>query len=155
MIRSFLFPTYAYRKNFSLFVLSLRVLFGVLLMVHGIGKICDFDALSQTFPDPFGIGSRGSLILAIFGEVVCSAAFIVGFLHRLCMIPMIITMVTAFVVIHKWSVVEGEMAFANFMVFLLLYVAGPGRYSIDRMIADSVERSRAKRRRRDNAERRG
>jgi len=146
MIRSFLFPTYAYRKNFSLFVLSLRVLFGVLLMVHGIGKILDFDALSQTFPDPLGIGSRGSLILAIFGEVVCSAAFIVGFLHRLCMIPMIITMVTAFVVVHKWSVVDGEMAFANLMVFLLMYVVGPGRYSIDRIFAGLVERSRANRR---------
>ena len=71
---SFLFPTYAYRKNFSLFVLSLRVLFGVLLMVHGIGKIMDFDTLSQTFPDPLGIGSRQSLMLAIFGEAVCSAA---------------------------------------------------------------------------------
>lgn len=143
---SFLFPTYACRKNFSLFVLSLRVLFGILLMVHGIGKISDFDALSQTFPDPLGIGSRGSLILAIFGEVVCSAAFIVGFLHRLCMIPMIITMITAFVVVHKWSVVDGEMAFANLMVFLLLYVVGPGRYSIDRIFAGLVERSRANRR---------
>lgn len=139
---SFLFPTYAYRKNFSLFVLSLRVLFGVLLMVHGIGKIMDFDTLSQTFPDPLGIGSRRSLILAIFGEAVCSAAFILGFLHRLCMIPMIITMITAFVVVHKWSVTDGEMAFVNLMVFLLLYVVGPGRYSIDR-----IERSRAENRR--------
>lgn len=143
MIRSFLFPTYAYRRNFSLFVLSLRVLFGVLLMVHGIGKIIDFDALSQTFPDPLGVGSRNSLLLAIFGEAVCSAAFIAGFLHRLCMIPMIFTMLTAFVVVHRWSVAEGEMAFANLMVFLLLYVAGPGRYSIDRLIAGRIERSRA------------
>ena len=144
---SFLFPTYAYRKNFSLFVLSLRVLFGVLLMVHGISKIIDFDTLSQTFPDPFGIGSRWSLILAIFGEVICSAAFIAGFLYRLCMIPMIFTMITAFVVVHKWSVTDGEMAFVNLMVFLLMYVAGPGRYSVDRIFADRIERSRANKRR--------
>lgn len=150
---SFLFPTYAYRKNFSLFVLSLRVLFGVLLMVHGIGKIMDFDTLSQTFPDPLGIGSRWSLILAIFGEAVCSAAFIIGFLHRLCMIPMIITMITAFVVVHKWSVADGEMAFVNLMVFLLLYVVGPGRYSIDRIFADRIERSRVENRRKAKGKR--
>lgn len=136
---SFLFPTYAYRKNFSLFVLSLRILFGVLLMVHGIGKIVDFDTLSHTFSDPLGIGSRRSLMLAIFGEAICSAAFIIGFMHRLCMIPMIITMITAFVVVHKWSVTDGETAFVNLMIFLLLYVVGPGRYSIDRIFADRIE----------------
>lgn len=150
---SFLFPTYAYRKNFSLFVLSLRVLFGVLLMIHGIGKIMDFNSLSQTFPDPLGIGSRWSLMLAIFGEAVCSAAFILGFLHRLCMIPMIITMITAFVVVHKWNVADGEMAFVNLMVFLLLYVVGPGRYSIDRIFADRIERSRAENRRKAKGKR--
>lgn len=150
---SFLFPTYAYRKNFSLFVLSLRVLFGVLLMIHGIGKIMDFGSLSQTFPDPLGIGSRQSLMLAIFGEAVCSAAFILGFLHRLCMIPMIITMITAFVVVHKWSVADGEMAFVNLMVFLLLYVMGPGRYSIDRIFADRIERSHAENRRKAKGKR--
>ena len=35
-----------------------------------------------------GIGSKLSLVLAIFGEMVCSMAFIFGFLYRLTMIPM-------------------------------------------------------------------
>ena len=38
--------------------------------------------------DPLGIGSQLSLVLAIFGEMVCSMAFIFGFLYRLAMLPM-------------------------------------------------------------------
>ena len=35
--------------------------------------------MSESFPDPLGVGSQMSLILAIFGELACSLAFIFGF----------------------------------------------------------------------------
>ena len=35
-------------------------------------------------------------MLAIFGELFCSVAFVFGFLYRLSMIPMIVTMAVAF-----------------------------------------------------------
>ena len=46
---------------FSWFLLALRLLFGGLLLMHGIMKIIDFDVLSVSFPDPIGIGSTYSL----------------------------------------------------------------------------------------------
>ena len=57
-ILRFLFPTTRYTARASLFLLALRVLFGVLLLSHGIAKVDDFAALSEVFPDPVGLGSR-------------------------------------------------------------------------------------------------
>ena len=81
---------------FSWFLLALRLLFGGLLLMHGIMKIIDFDVLSVSFPDPLGIGSTYSLALAIFAEAACSCAFILGLLFRLSLLPMITTMAVAF-----------------------------------------------------------
>ena len=33
------------------------------------------NAVAGSFPDPLGIGSQLSLVLAIFGEMVCTANF--------------------------------------------------------------------------------
>ena len=56
-ILRFLFPTTRYTARASLFLLALRVLFGVLLLSHGIAKVDDFAALSEVFPDPLGPSS--------------------------------------------------------------------------------------------------
>ena len=77
-ILRFLFPTTRYTARASLFLLALRVLFGVLLLSHGIAKVDDFAALSEVFPDPLGLGRRNSLTLAFFVELLCSVGFIVG-----------------------------------------------------------------------------
>ena len=102
-----LFPRKANQTNFSLFLLSMRLLFGSLLMTHGYAKLMGFAAMSASFPDPLGIGSRYSLMLAIFGELFCSVAFVFGFLYRLSMIPMIVTMAVAFFFAHGGSITGG------------------------------------------------
>ena len=56
-------------------------------------------------------------------------------LYRLCMIPMIIVMATAFFYIHGGSVANGELAFSYLLLFILMYIAGPGRYSVDAIIS--------------------
>ena len=98
-------------------------------------KLQGFESLSATFPDPLGIGSQLSLSMAIFGELVCSTAVIFGFLTRLAIIPMAFTMTVAFFITHGGSLAEGELAFAYLVVFVLLFFAGPGKYSIDGLLA--------------------
>ena len=120
----------------------MRLLFGSLLMTHGYAKLMGFAAMSASFPDPFGIGSRYSLMLAIFGELFCSVAFVFGFLYRLSMIPMIVTMAVAFFFAHGGSITGGELAFAYLVVFILMYVAGPGKYSVDHWMTNSGKRRR-------------
>ena len=68
-ILNFLFPGEPRDSRSSWLLLAARVVFGLLLMSHGIAKLQNFEALSATFPDPLGVGSRVSLVLAVFGEV--------------------------------------------------------------------------------------
>lgn len=139
---AFLFPHKAYQTNFSLFLLALRLLFGGLLMTHGYAKLTEFVSLAVTFPDPLGIGGRYSLMLAIFGELFCSVAFVLGFLLRLSLLPMIVTMAVAFFYVHGGSLAGGELALIYLVVFVLIYLVGPGRFSVDCWMSGGGRRKR-------------
>ena len=142
MLKRLLFPVKPDGTATSAILLIARIVFGILLMNHGIQKWTNFQELSAVFPDPLGVGSPLSLGLAIFGELACSMAFIIGFLYRLAMIPMMFTMVVAFFVIHgndPFSV--KELAFIYLVVFVLMYIAGPGKYSIDHFIAKAISKT--------------
>lgn len=141
MIYRFLFPLKPDSTGASLFLLALRIFFGVLLMSHGIQKWSNFQEMSTTFPDPLGVGSPLSLGLAIFGEMVCSMGFIIGLLYRLAMLPMIFTMGMAFFVIHgndPFSV--KELALVYLVVFILMYISGPGKFSVDYVLGKELRR---------------
>ena len=78
MLYKFLFPSKPDGAATSAILLIVRIIFGVLLMNHGIEKWSNYQELSAVFPDPLGVGSPLSLGLAIFGELACSMAFIIG-----------------------------------------------------------------------------
>lgn len=111
MLKQLLFPAKPDGTATSAMLLIARIVFGILLMNHGIQKWTNFQELSAVFPDPLGVGSPLSLGLAIFGELACSMAFIIGFLYRLAMIPMVFTMAVAFFVIHGTPVCHERVGF--------------------------------------------
>ena len=141
MLKRFLFPVKPDGTFISVILLIVRVVFGVMLMNHGIDKWANYQELSAVFPDPLGIGSPLSLGLAIFGELACSMAFIIGFLYRLAMIPMIFTMCVAFFIVHADDpFAVKELAFVYLVVFVLMYIVGPGKFVVDRWISKSLFR---------------
>lgn len=141
MLKRFLFPVKPDGTFISVILLIVRVVFGVMLMNHGIDKWANYQELSAVFPDPLGIGSPLSLGLAIFGELACSMAFIIGFLYRLAMIPMIFTMCVAFFIVHADDLFAvKELAFVYLVVFVLMYIVGPGKFAVDRWISKSLFR---------------
>ncbi len=141
MLYKFLFPSTPKITGVSLLLLAFRLLFGLLLMNHGIAKWSNFQEMSAMFPDPLGVGSTMSLVLAIFGELACSMAFIVGFLYRLSMIPMVFTMAMAFFVIHgNDPFAVKELAFVYLVAFIVLYIAGPGKFSIDYVLSRELDK---------------
>ena len=143
MIYKFLFPLKPDSAGASLFLLILRISFGLLLMNHGIQKWSNFQELSTSFPDPLGLGSPLSLGLAVFAELACSMAFIIGFLYRLAMIPMIFTMVIAFFVIHANDIFAmKELALVYLIIFVLMYISGPRKYSVDYVIGRQLKNKR-------------
>lgn len=130
-------PIESRRINFVLF--ALRLLFGILFMVHGLSKLNDFSQISSTFPDPLGIGNETSLILAIFSEVGCSIMLILGLLTRLVLIPMVFTMCIAFFVIHSGDPFSTkEPAFTFLLTFIILWISGAGKYSLDYIIGNKI-----------------
>lgn len=133
-MKDFLFPQPTESKGFSLLLLAMRLFFGLMFLLHGLEKIYNYTELCYVFPDPMHIGSEISLLFVIFAEMLCSLGFIAGALYRLSMLPMLITMAVAFFHIHGASIIQGELAFIYLMVFVLMYIAGPGQYSIDARI---------------------
>ena len=131
MFYNFLFPQYCRERVVSFILLAVRVFFGVLFFMHGLDKMMNFSALSETFPDVLGFGSYMSLMVAIFCEFCCSLFLIAGLLQRLTLIPMIVSMGVAFFDIHDAMMPEGELALIYFIIFIILFVTGPGRYSLD------------------------
>ena len=110
-------------------------MFGFLFMSHGIAKWLLFKEITETFPDPIGIGGTMSFWLVLFAEIFCSFGFILGSLFRLCLIPMIFTMCIAFFVIHAGDpLATKELSLMYLTIFILLYITGPGRYSIDSIL---------------------
>jgi lipocalin/uncharacterized membrane protein YphA (DoxX/SURF4 family) len=131
MFYNFLFPNSFRGKGVSFLLLIIRVFFGILFFVHGVSKMMNFDSLSETFPSVLGFGSYMTLMVSIFCEFCCSLFLIAGLLVRLIMIPMIVSMGVAFFDVHDAMLPEGELSLIYLVVFAVLYITGPGRYSVD------------------------
>ena len=107
----------------------------MMALSHGWGKLAGYAERSATFADPLGVGSATSLSLAIFAEVFCAIAVMLGLFTRLAVIPLIITMAVAGLVVHAndpWP--KPEMALLYMTAFLTLLFTGPGKLSVDRML---------------------
>ena len=128
-------------------LLVLRVWIGAcMLILHGITKIKKFEELTQGFADPFGLGPKFSLILAIFAEVVCAALLVLGLLTRFAALSCVILMAVAFSTVHKMALsgpMSGELAFIYMAGFVMLLITGGGRFSLDAAIARGLARSEA------------
>lgn len=140
---AFLFPLREYPRSVSLMLLVLRVLFGALLMWHGVTKIVNVESVAENFPNPLGLGHRLSFYLVVFAEVICSAAVIMGAFYRLALVPIIFSMAVAlFVVHHGHEFAAKELALIYFVVFLLLFFMSAGAYSLDNIIAKRLNSAR-------------
>jgi len=57
----------------------------------------------------------------------------------LAMIPMVFTMAVAFFVIHgNDPFATKELAFVYLVVFILMYIIGPGKFAVDRWIRKAL-----------------
>ena len=94
----------------------------------------DFNELSFTFPSVFGFGSYVTLMLAIFCEFACSLFLMSGLITRIILLPMILAMAVAFFDVHDALMPQGELSLIYLIVFLALFICGPGKYSVDYLI---------------------
>lgn len=139
MFYNFLFPQYCRDRGVSILILCLRLFFGALFMMHGLDKLTHFNELSTTYTSVLGLGSYMTLMLSIFTELCCSIFLMTGLLVRITVIPMIVAMAVAFFDVHDAMMPEGELALIYLILFIILYLTGPGRYSIDYLIDIKVK----------------
>lgn len=125
-------------RNKSLFtdlgLLLLRVSLGLLMAYsHGYAKVVMlFSNEPIQFPDPIGVGVVASLALACFSEFICSFLLVIGFYTRLVLVPLVITMLIAYFVIHGADPLQKkELALMYLIGYLVLSLSGPGRFSAD------------------------
>ncbi len=121
----------------DLALLLLRVAAGGFMAInHGYSKLINYEKIENSFPEVFGLSASLSANLAIFSELVCAALVAIGFLHRWVLIPLIVTMAVAAFDIH-WDdpIKTKEHALLFLIPYITLFLTGPGRYSIDALIA--------------------
>ena len=123
-------------------LLVLRIAFGGMLLVgHGWSKLQNYSTMAENFADPIGIGMRNSLLGAIFAEVVCSALVIIGLATRLAGLVLVFAFCVAALIVHQNDPMfaqggsSKEPALTYLCVFLALVFLGPGRVSIDYLLA--------------------
>lgn len=133
MIKRFLFPTDYNHTQASLGIFIIRIGLGFTMMTHGFAKLSNFEVYVTNF---WG-GSLG-LGLTIFAELICALSMIIGIAYRLVLIPLITTMFVAFFFVHKSSLIQGELSLVYFIAFVGLLISGPGKYSVDRILAKRI-----------------
>ena len=119
----------------SVGLLILRLSFGCFMMVHGWEKFSNFATLSETFPDPLGMGNRLSLISAIGTELGCSIFLLLGLATRVVALPLAFTMGVALFMVHgsdPWK--KQELAACYLAVYSSILFFGPGNFSLDHLL---------------------
>lgn len=104
-------------------------------MYHGYGKLTAFNEMYNTFPDIIGIGGKLSYILVVFAEFFCGIFVALGFLTRLSVIPILITMAVAYFIAHKTDPFQDkELSFTFLCLSVVVFILGSGIASLDRII---------------------
>jgi putative oxidoreductase len=132
-----MFRQFVNAKPFALdaALLLLRVSFGLLLMRHGWDKLSSYDENAGTFPDPLGVSPPFSLMLTIFAEFFCSALLVIGLFTRPALLVLIITFLVIVLMIHGDDPLnDKEHGFNYLFAFIAIFLAGPGKYSVDALI---------------------
>lgn len=136
-----IFSSGNYTPNINYVLLLLRLLIGIFMLTHGVGK---FSALFSEdpiqFPDPIGIGATASLTLAVFSEVFCSILLIVGLGTRLAAIQLLITMLVAALIFHADDPFgKKELPLLYATIYFVIVVIGAGKISIDNWIFNKIK----------------
>ena len=117
-------------------LLIARLGIAALMLIHGIPKMMMlFSGAPVQFPAVMGMPAELSLALTVFAEVVCSVFILAGFATRMATMPLIITMLVAVFVIHGAEPFsKQEPALYYLLVYVVLLIAGSGKYSIDYLL---------------------
>lgn len=122
----------------------LRVWTGVTLFVrHGWEKQpAHWAQFMAHFPDPIGIGSHPSFVIAFVSDFVCGILLVIGLGTRWAALYCLGNIVVAWAFVHHFAFLgkgpqadHGEVIVLYIGALLTLLIAGPGAASLDRILS--------------------
>lgn len=124
----------AFQVNLSLLILRLGI--GALMLTHGWPKLMRLMAGGEiTFPDPLGMGSTLSLIMATLTEVGGSVLVMLGLATRFAALSLAFTMAVAVFIVHANDPFQRmELGLLYLLVYIVLIFTGSGKYALDRFL---------------------
>lgn len=135
-MRNFLTLSFIPRSSdFALLILRLMAGFS-LFWCHGWEKISNFVGMSGHFPDPLHIGPIPSLAFALLSDGICSILIFFGLAARWAALLIAVNTGVAWSMVHHYRFHgpgNGEMPWLYLAVALTILIAGPGRFSFDRL----------------------
>ena len=121
------------KSHFNFSLLFFRVVISASLLTHGYGKFLQLINGDFEFADPLGVGAIPSLFFAVLGEFIAPIFIIFGFKTRWASLVSIITMAVITFVVHADDPFKGkEKALLFGIGFILLFLQGPGKFSLDK-----------------------
>ncbi len=142
-----LFSIYYNETAMDVGLFLLRISVSLAMIFYGYHKLTHFtETMHSDFWEKeinfMGKGGAVSLGLTIFAEFFCSLFIILGLCTRLSLIPLLFCMGYIVVVLDKYEIVsagehgyELNHAFFYFVIYFVLLLTGPGKWSIDRLIS--------------------
>ena len=133
--------------HLSLGLLLIRIIIGVVMAFYGYEKLMHFSEMAASdfwAKEISFLGFTGKIPLAltIFAEFFCSLLLLIGLFTRLALIPLLICMGYIIIVVAQFSIIDSgdngiqvNTAFVYFMIYLALFLTGPGEYSIDAQLS--------------------
>lgn len=143
------------KSNWDVAPLALRLGLGInLFLKHGWEKIAYFNVMAPNFFDPLGMGHYTTFLMAFFSDVICSILFILGAGTRWWCMYCFGLIMGAWALRHHflyWGLPpgvpgdhlkgdHGELIMFFFTVLIVLFIDGPGKYSINAWLMRSDSR---------------
>ena len=134
--------------NFGRLVLRVAV-FLPLFMKHGTEKLFTFGTMAQHYVDPVHIGPVPTLVIAMISDGICSLLLVVGFATRWAALYSFCNLFVAWALVHHFALVSrkdngGETIFIYMAACAAVFFLGAGKYSIDGLIQNTVEKEESK-----------
>jgi putative oxidoreductase len=117
-----------------------------LLLKHGLEKTIGLPqmwAMMSAHPmDPIGIGPVTTILYAAFADGICTVLMILGIGTRWAAVFTFINVFVAWAFVHHFVFFgreggdHGELIVLYLAVMITLFLAGPGKYSLDSQLLD-------------------
>lgn len=120
-----------------------RLSVGLLFLSTGWGKAHSLEKVTQFFVSLHIPMPALNAVVVAYSELICGGLLVLGLCTRLATIPLIVSMIVAILTakladIHNVFDLVGADEFTYLCVLIMLALIGPGKLSLDRVLARSM-----------------